>query len=120
MMVTGMLASDPTVASLGALTVNWPEALTRAVMPPDSLPPEYVYCFSSSYVPAGEWVSAVRSMIFASSPATASIVDDEKVGGGTSRPMTVIGRVSTAELMICVLSLPLPSTAVNVIEAGPP
>ena len=68
MMVTGMLASDPTVASLGALTVNWPEALTRAVMPPDSLPPEYVYCFSSSYVPAGEWVSAVRSMIFASSP----------------------------------------------------
>ena len=31
MMVTGMLASDPTVASLGALTVNWPEALTRAV-----------------------------------------------------------------------------------------
>ena len=106
---------------LSADTVSLPVELTLAVTPLVLAPPEYVYRFSSSYNPDAEWVSAFKSMVEALSPATTSIVEEEKVGAGTSRPITVIGRVSTAELTIFTLSfLPrLPSVAVKVMEAGP-
>ena len=118
---TGMDAVVPGAASLVAETCKLPERDRLAVIrPDDELPPEYVYCFSSSYTPDGAWVSAVRSTVLGAAPASTSIVEDENVGGGTSRPITVIWRVITAELMILVLSDPcLPSTAVKVMEAGP-
>ena len=57
-------------------------------------------------------------MVFAASPAATSIVVEENVGGGTSRPTTVIGNVITAELTIWSPSR-LPSAAVKVMDAGP-
>ena len=120
-MVIGTLTVVPGVAVLSALTVSLPSALTFVVTWSEETPPAYVYSFSSSYNPDGECVKAVRSMVVEPSPATTSTVEDEKVGAGTSRPITVIGRVNTAELTIFTLPFPacLPSTAVNVIEAGP-
>ena len=98
-----------------------PFEFTLALTWSESVPPEYVYCFSSSYRSDAEWVNAVRSMVVALSPATTSMVDEENVGVGTSRPITVIGNVNTAELMIFTLSFlsRLPSTAVKVMDAGP-
>ena len=118
---TGTLTVVSGVAVLSADTVNVPEGDTLASTLPEFTPPEYEYCFSSSYRPDAEWVSAVRSMVVAFSPATTSTVEDENVGGGTSRPITVIGSVSTAELTIFTLSFlsRLPSTAVKVMDAGP-
>ena len=106
---------------LSADTVSSPFELTLALTWSESAPPEYVYCFSSSYRSDAEWVNAVRSMVVALSPATTSIVGEENVGAGMSRPITVIGNVNTAELMIFTLSFlsRLPSTAVKVMDAGP-
>ena len=114
MIETGTLTVVSGVAVLSADTVNVPEGDTLASTLPEFTPPEYEYCFSSSYRPDAEWVSAVRSMVVAFSPATTSTVEDENVGGGTSRPIT-------AELTIFTLSFlsRLPSTAVKVMDAGP-
>ena len=65
------------------------------------------------------WVSAVRSMVFGSAPASMSMAGEEKVGGGVVLPSTVIGRVTTAVLMIAEASGRFPSITVKVIEAGP-
>ena len=75
---TGTLTVVPGVAVLSADTVNVPEGDTLASTLPEFTPPEYEYCFSSSYRPDAEWVSAVRSMVVAFSPATTSTVEDEK------------------------------------------
>ena len=60
-------------------------------------------------------------MVVALSPATTSMVGEENVGAGASRPITVIGNVNTAELIIFTLLFlsRLPSTAVKVMDAGP-
>ena len=59
-------------------------------------------------------------MVMAGSPAATSTMIGENTGGGAISPITVIGRVSTAVLMIVLPPSPgLPSAAVKVTEAGP-